>query len=94
MLPKKWDDTQLNELIDECIARMRNHRTPESEEYKALLSNLERFYELKKLHRSQHVTPDTLALVAANLIGICVIVAYEHSNIIASKAINFVIKPR
>jgi len=40
------------------------------------------------------VSPDTILIVAGNLLGILLILKYEELNIITTKAMSFVIKGR
>lgn len=44
--------------------------------------------------RATRVSPDTRAMIIANLAGLALIVGYEHSHVIASKAVGFVLKLR
>lgn len=46
------------------------------------------------LKSSWSITPDTIVIVSANLIGILLILNYEKLDIISSKAIGFVLKGR
>lgn len=51
--------------------------------------------EYEKLSKSDwKVSPDTLLVVAGNLLGIVLILTYEKGNIITTKAINFILKGR
>lgn len=64
-----------------------------SEEYSVMLAHLERvnaLYESKD--RVRKVDPNTMALIAGNLFGILIIVAYEQKHVLTSKGIGF-IKP-
>lgn len=40
------------------------------------------------------VSPDTIAIVSANLVGILLILYYEKLDVVSSKAIGFVLKGR
>lgn len=40
------------------------------------------------------ITPDTLLIVGANLIGILLILNYEKLDIVSSKAVSFILKAR
>lgn len=40
------------------------------------------------------VSPDTLAMIAGNIAGIVLIIGYERVNVIASKALGFVMRTR
>lgn len=51
--------------------------------------------EYDKLNKSEwQVSPDTLLVVAGNLLGILLILTYEKADIITSKALNFILKGR
>lgn len=45
-----------------------------------------------EIEKRRRVSPDTLALIAANIVGIVVIIGHERANVIASKALGFVSK--
>jgi hypothetical protein len=47
-----------------------------------------------EIDRRRRVSPETWALIGANLAGIVVIIGYERVNVIASKALGFVSKLR
>lgn len=47
-----------------------------------------------EIDRRRKISPDTLALIGANLAGIVVIIGYERMNVITSKALSFVSKLR
>jgi hypothetical protein len=40
------------------------------------------------------VSPDTIAVVAGNLLGIILILGYEKADVITTKALGFVLKGR
>jgi len=48
----------------------------------------------RDLLRPKRVSPDTLILVAGNLLGIVIILGYERANVITSRAMNLVMKLR
>lgn len=72
----------------------------DSDEYAKLTDQLSKLYKMKevdaKIRResSNRVSPDTLALIAANLTGIVMILSHERMNVIGSKALSFVSKLR
>ena len=83
----------LDRLIAEAEAEMLTIDA-ESEEYKALLGNLERLRKLKDDNRPKRLDRNTIALVAGNLLGILIIVAYEQKHVMTSKAFRETIKPK
>lgn len=40
------------------------------------------------------LSPDTVALIAANLVGIILILGYEKADVITSKALGFILRGR
>ena len=44
--------------------------------------------------KPDRITKDTLAVIAANIGGIAMIIGYERANIIASKALGFIMRSR
>jgi hypothetical protein len=63
-------------------------------EYKTMLSYLKRLTQLKTKSRRLRISPDTVAVVACNLIGIVIIVVYEQRHVITTKGLNQLIRPR
>lgn len=80
-------DAAMNRVLDDMDTVHTN-----SDEYSELLSNLERLSKLRTHERPGRVSPDTIATVAGNLLGILVIVAYEQHHVMTSKALGFVPK--
>lgn len=65
-----------------------------TEAYASALNRLERLYKLKEKHSPRRINPDTALIVGGNLLGILIIVSYEHSRVITSKALGFAGKLR
>lgn len=42
----------------------------------------------------QKISPDTLALIGANLVGILIIITHEHVNVITTKAFSQLLRLR
>ena len=80
----------LRKEIDVIAQKMSYEDDPEE------LRLLKERYEVlsKMLETSWKVSPDTLLIVGANLLGIILILKYEKLDIISSRAINFVMKGR
>lgn len=83
----------LSNAIDNLLSDMSSTRS-DTEEYSKLVDQLVKLYPLKTEERPKRVSPDTLALIAGNLVGIILIVGVERGNVVASKAIGFVMKLR
>jgi len=65
-----------------------------SKEYEPMMDYLERLYKLKALDKQERISPDTIAIVAGNLLGIGLILNHERLGHITSKALGFVIRGR
>lgn len=79
--------------IDKVLNEMKQY-SQDDKEYLTAIENLERLTKMKAEERRHRVSPDTMAIVAGNLFGILIMVAYEHSHVMTSKALGFVIKAR
>jgi hypothetical protein len=82
----------LDATITELMIDMKT-RDGDSEEYATMLNRLERLNKLRKPSFREKISPDTLILVGSNLLGILIIVSYEHGHVLASRALNTIIKP-
>lgn len=91
---KFWNEKP--SIYDEPIERVLNEMKtygPDSPEFEAQLKYLERLSGMKEKTKSiMRVSPDTVAIVAGNLLGILIIVAYEQSHPMTSKGLSY-IKP-
>ena len=64
------------------------------EEYVKRLNVVERLHGLMDDEKPRSLSKDTMLNVAANLIGIILIIKHESVNVVTSKALGFVIRPR
>jgi hypothetical protein len=88
------NESDLDGAIEQLKLEL-NAYAPGEPEWNASMDRLERLIELRgKTSPARRVSPDTLALVAGNLLGILVIVGYEHSHVMVSKASGFIIRPK
>lgn len=90
---KQQEPTKLDQAIDAVFADMSGF-TSDADEYNAMTDQLEKLYKLKEIDAPKRISPDTLAIVSANLIGIIIIVGHERAHIVTSKALTFVLKMR
>lgn len=69
-------------------------RIPGTEEYNQVMKHITKLHKLKmnETKSSDPVSKDALLRLAGTLGGILMIVAYEHSHVITSKALGFVPK--
>ena len=87
--PKK---SELDIVIDELVIEL-NKTDKGTPEYAAMVDQLVKLSNARQNTRTT-VSPDVLATIAGNLAGILLIVGYEHSHVITSKALSFVGKFR
>lgn len=74
------------------IARTRVLFNESVRHWEGLAASLQEYNELSK--GEWKISPDTVLVVAGNLLGILLILTYEKADIITSKAINFILKGR
>ena len=87
---KKDKYSNLKKGIDEKLRDLsKNATTPDQVE--ELMELLEK---RKSLDEKPKISPDTMAVVAGNLLGILLILTYEKANVITSKALGFVLRGR
>jgi hypothetical protein len=92
-ITKRDKRTNIEKEIDSVLDVMRTY-TANSHEYTDMARNLEMLYKAKSHETCSRISPDVIATVAGNLLGIVLILGYEKANIITSKALGFVLKGR
>lgn len=85
------NDALLEETITQVLEALKGEE-PETDKYAQMSTQLERLYTIRNETRSRRVSPDTLATIIANLLGIGIIVGHERTHIVTSKALSFVRK--
>lgn len=91
---KTPDQAQLNEAIDDLYSDLKG-RDAHTKEYGIVSDQLTKLMKLKaEITAKSRVDANTVALIAANLIGIILILQHERINVISSKALSFVGKLR
>lgn len=88
---QKQEASKLEAAIDAVFDRMSGLQQ-DSDEYAKLVDQLSKLYKLKEIDSKKRVSPDTVATVGANIVGILLILNYERLNVVATKAIGFVAK--
>jgi hypothetical protein len=83
----------LDEPIEKLLTEM-NTYSPDTEEYRAAIEYMERLVRLKAEERRTRVSPDTMAIVVGNLLGILIIVAYEQKHVMVSKGMGLILKTK
>lgn len=81
--------------LERTISGMKMTALVDSEDYAKQLSIAERLHEMVDKEESPTVSKEVLITVAANLLGIIMIIKHEHvGNFVSSKALGFVIRAR
>ena len=93
MFTRKPDtnDQLLNEILERVMQDMKGE-DPNTEKYAQMREQLTELYKIRNENRSRRVSPDTLATIGANLLGIGIIVGHERTHIVTSKALSFIRK--
>lgn len=89
----KKEKTMLEKEIEVVLLDMKDMYV-DSDEYEVALKHLSTLHEINSKEKKWNVSPDTMAVVAGNLLGIMLILKHEELNVITSKAMSFVIKGR
>lgn len=85
--------SMIEDELESVIRTLKSHVTG-SDDYKQTLACVERLYEMRDKEKPPRISPETRVTVAANLIGILMILRHENLNPLNSKALNFVLRPR
>ena len=93
MKRKQISKTILDLEIEALLLEMKNH-SRSSSEYKVMVESLTELYKAKEVTLGRQISPDTIAIIAANLLGIGMILGFEKANVVTSKALGFIMKGR
>jgi hypothetical protein len=93
MFTKSETETKLDAEIHSLLAKLKE-TTKDSEDYGTLVDRIAKLHKLKTEERPKQISPDTALIVAANIFGILWLTRYERENVINSKALGFIMKPR
>ena len=85
--------SQLDASIDAAHGILQN-LDPNSQEYGVVLDRIAQLEKMKTNRRRPSINPDTLVMAATNLLGILLILNYERTDIVTTKALGFVNKTR
>ena len=89
----KNEDSGLQKTIDALFVEL-SFRSGDEDEYAKVVDQLSKLYSLKEIDSKKRVSPDTLAMIAANIAGIVLIVGHERAHVVTSKAVSFIWKLR
>ena len=82
-------DEEIDDLLEDMALLDRS-----SNEYADMVNHVEKLYKAKSYDESKSISNEAKVSIAANLLGIILILGYEKADIITSRAINFVSKVR
>lgn len=84
----------LESELDRAIIALKTE-TIGSEDFSKTLGLVERLHDMMDKEKPSSVSKDTMLMVAANLVGILLIISHEQvGNAVTSKALGFVLRPR
>lgn len=83
----------LEHAIERAIRSLGNYEVG-SEEYVKILDQVVELHRMLVSDKPASVSRDTLAVVGANLLGILLIIKHEFVNVVTSRAMSLLLKPR
>lgn len=93
MFGRRPHTEQIDELMTQLTQHMKTYG-PDTPEFLAALSQLERLNDLKGEPPRRRINPDTLVLAGANIVGILIMVGYERMHVVTTKALGFLNQPK
>lgn len=89
----KREKTGIEMAIDSVLAKMKGVE-PTSQEYVKMVEQLSKLHKLKEDEKPSRVSPDTIVVAGANLLGVLIIVGHERAHVVTSRAKDFMLKLR
>jgi hypothetical protein len=93
MFAKSQIEIELETEILSSFKELKSHEAT-SEEYGTVVDRIAKLHKLKSEEKLKLPSLDTALVVGANIFGIFWLTRYERENVISSKALGFVMKPR
>jgi hypothetical protein len=90
---KSYLYTPLENAANKALLDLNNHAIG-SEEYQKSLDALIKLHKLKEEEKPSSVSKDTLVVVAANLLGLLMVIKHERVNVITSRAFGMLLRPK
>jgi len=94
MFFKETEPTQLDAEMTRAFSELET-RQPGTKEYTEVLDHvmkLHKLYEAEKV--PNRLNADTMAVIASNILVTVLIIRHENVNVITSKALSFINKPK
>lgn len=89
----KREPTPLEKEIERAVQRLSDWDVA-TEEYDRLLNTISRLEEIKAEEKPDRLSKETMAVLGTNLLGIILILRYEQLNVITSRAMSLLIRPK
>lgn len=93
MFGRKAKVSELDARLHQAILQLDVYPA-DSEEYAKIMDQIQKHYTIKKETLSYRVSPDTLAVVAANVFITAIVVGHERAGMVTSKFATFIIKAK
>ena len=92
---KKEQDIREDLALDEAIRTLlesMDQDDPGSDTYSQKVQNLDTLYKAKAIYGKRHVSADAVLTAAASIVGVVLMLGFEKSNVITTKALSFLPK--
>jgi hypothetical protein len=93
MFARAKEPSQLDDAISKAYSDLDSHPVG-TEKYAQTLDAIVKLHKMKEDEKPSEVDKNTVLVVSANLLSILMIIRHEHLNVITSRAMNLVIKPK
>lgn len=93
MFSRNRERTALETAVDRALSELASHEVG-SDTYNKALESVTKLHSMKAKESPNSVSKDTLVIAASNIIGILMIIKHEHVNVLSSKALGLLIRPR
>lgn len=85
------EDLALDEAIRTLLESM-DQDDPGTDTYSQKVQNLDTLYKAKAVYGKRHVSADAVLTAAASIVGVVLMLGFEKSNVITTKALSFLPK--
>lgn len=92
-MSKSTERLLLETEIARAIRVLKNH-TVGSDDYAKALDHVVTLHKMLVEDKPNQVSRDTMAVVGANLLGIVLVIKHEFVNVVTSRAMSLLLKPR
>lgn len=93
MFAKSSIESKLEEEILSSLEELDQLKT-DPEKYNVVIDRVVKLHKLKSEEGLKPPSLDTMLVVGANIFGILWLTRYERDNVVTSKALGFVMRPR